>query len=78
MAESEGFEPPDRANGQWFSKPPHSTALPTLHCFKFFKSVNYTEFEKNSQMIFLLRDNQSSLKKSIPIVLIVVSCLKSV
>ena len=49
MAESEGFEPPDRANGQWFSKPPHSTALPTLHCLKFFKRINYTEFENNSQ-----------------------------
>ena len=54
MAESEGFEPPDRANGQWFSKPPHSTALPTLHCLEFFKRVNYTEFVKNSQLKIIL------------------------
>ena len=35
MAEREGFEPPVRANGQRFSRPPHSTTLPPLrirHC----------------------------------------------
>lgn len=31
MAEGEGFEPPEAARLQWFSRPPHSTALPTLH-----------------------------------------------
>ena len=30
MAEREGFEPPVRANGQRFSRPPHSTTLPPL------------------------------------------------
>ncbi len=29
-AEREGFEPPDRSHGQWFSRPPHSTTLPSL------------------------------------------------
>ena len=35
LAEREGFEPPVRANGQRFSRPPHSTTLPplqTAHC----------------------------------------------
>ncbi len=31
VAEREGFEPPDRVNGQRFSRPPHSTTLPSLH-----------------------------------------------
>ncbi len=30
MAEREGFEPPDRSHGQRFSRPPHSTTLPSL------------------------------------------------
>jgi hypothetical protein len=30
MAESQGFEPRDLVKGQRFSRPPHSTALPTL------------------------------------------------
>ena len=30
FAEREGFEPPDRSHGQWFSRPPHSTTLPSL------------------------------------------------
>ncbi len=30
MAESQGFEPRDPVKGQRFSRPPHSTALPTL------------------------------------------------
>lgn len=29
-AEEEGFEPPVRVNGRWFSRPVHSTALPLL------------------------------------------------
>jgi hypothetical protein len=29
-AEGEGFEPPDPAKDQRFSRPPHSTALPSL------------------------------------------------
>ena len=31
MAESQGFEPRVPAKAQRFSRPPHSTALPTLH-----------------------------------------------
>ena len=36
VAESEGFEPPDGLTRQRFSRPPHSTTLPTLrrHCGK--------------------------------------------
>jgi hypothetical protein len=30
MAEEEGFEPPEPAKAQRFSRPPHSTTLPLL------------------------------------------------
>ena len=35
FAEKEGFEPPDRINGQRFSRPPHSTTLPFLPVQKY-------------------------------------------
>ncbi len=38
FAEKEGFEPPVRANGQRFSRPPHSTTLPFL---RWRKNITY-------------------------------------
>ena len=31
VAEGEGFEPPETLQPQWFSRPPQSTTLPSLH-----------------------------------------------
>ena len=36
LADEEGFEPPEGANLQRFSRPPHSTTLPLIHIFSDF------------------------------------------
>ena len=48
VADGEGFEPPDELPRQRFSRPSHSTALPTILNFRlwvfysiFFKNANY-------------------------------------
>ena len=40
VADGEGFEPPDGLPRQRFSRPPHSTALPTILNFFFRRSFN--------------------------------------
>ena len=37
VAEREGFEPPEDSRLQRFSRPPHSTTLPSLHWLVFTK-----------------------------------------
>ena len=52
-AEREGFEPPVRANGQRFSRPPQSTTLPSLRerqKYNFFLPCRLT-FQKIKEML---------------------------
>ena len=57
MADGEGFEPPVELPPQRFSRPPHSTALPTILNFQIFPPVFQTEwnmcrFSNHAQFIF--------------------------
>ena len=57
MADGEGFEPPDELPRQRFSRPSHSTALPTILNFC------YGESTKASTVYSLL--NKKSIKLSV-------------
>ena len=71
MAEGEGFEPPDRVNGQWFSKPPHSTALPPLQMsyLSLLKPVFYNALKHQSvHVVKKKRHIDSAILKSASII----------